>query len=111
MYLVRLLFSVNGRINRQTFLVAFISILVLTMGIGYLYRTYGFPPIIGNIYVLLANFSIIAILIKRWHDLNKSAWNLLKIIIPIVNLFAVVELVFFAGDEEENNYGSPPNAT
>jgi uncharacterized membrane protein YhaH (DUF805 family) len=111
MNLLRLFFSVFGRINRKTFLLAFIFLMVLAMGIGYLGRTYGLPPIIVNSYVLLMNYSIIALSIKRWHDINKSAWRVIAFFIPIVNLFALVELVYFAGDYEENKYGAPPNAT
>lgn len=53
-------------------------------------------------WVLLANVA------KRCHDLGKSGFFGLLLIIPIVNLFIGIYLAFFQGDQNDNEYGPSP---
>lgn len=43
--------------------------------------------------------------------MDKSAWYLISLFIPIINIAAVLELVIFSGDEAENKYGPPTVVT
>jgi len=43
--------------------------------------------------------------IQRFHDLNKSGWNVFWFAIPIVNLYFAVTLFFVKGTVGENQYG------
>lgn len=45
---------------------------------------------------------------RRMNDLNKSAWLLLLFLVPIVNLFLPIYLIFFKGTEGKNDYGPAP---
>lgn len=45
--------------------------------------------------------------IRRLHDLGKSGWLSLLFLIPIVNFFFWLWLLFFKGDHRENEYGPP----
>lgn len=47
--------------------------------------------------------------IKRLHDLNKSGWWSLLSLIPFVNLFLSIYLLFFKGTDGLNKYGPPTN--
>ena len=47
-------------------------------------------------------------IVKRLHDLNKSGWLWLLALIPLVNLFFGIYLLFGKGTEGANDYGDPP---
>lgn len=44
---------------------------------------------------------------KRFHDYDRSAWSCLGFLVPIVNIFLFIELIFRRGDPEANQYGPP----
>jgi len=46
--------------------------------------------------------------VKRLHDVNKSAWFLLLFLIPLVNIFFGLYMLFARGTDGPNNYGPPP---
>ncbi len=71
---------------------------------------YKLPEEIGYICIPLGISSFL-LAIKRWHDMDKSAWYLITLFIPFINIAAILELVIFAGDEAENKYGPSTNAT
>jgi hypothetical protein len=45
--------------------------------------------------------------IRRWHDLGHSGWMSLLQLIPVVNFFVLLYLIFAKGDEGANQYGLP----
>ena len=63
-------------------------------------------------YIAMLVFGFILI-IQRLHDLDKSGWLSLIILVPLANLFLLVFLIFFKGTEGRNKYGlpTPPNKT
>ena len=52
----------------------------------------------------------LAVTIRRWHDIGKSGWWTLTLLIPLVNLILI--LIFFTrkGDDGANAYGPDPLA-
>jgi uncharacterized membrane protein YhaH (DUF805 family) len=61
--------------------------------------------IVAYIMLIITSFFII---VKRLHDVNKSAWFMLLFLIPLINLFFGLYLLFASGTEGSNNYGPPP---
>ena len=111
MNFVSLYCSVSGRINRRTFWLAHIPYIVIFAAVNYTLIKLGVgEPIL---YIVNAVFFclIVPLLVKRWHDLDKSAWYLVTYFIPIINIISLVELYFAAGDKEANSYGEPQIAT
>ena len=45
---------------------------------------------------------------KRCHDLGKSGFFGLLLLIPLVNFIFGIYLAFFKGDENDNEYGASP---
>jgi uncharacterized membrane protein YhaH (DUF805 family) len=43
--------------------------------------------------------------VKRFHDLNKSGWYVLALIVPIYDIYLTVELLLQCGTEGPNRYG------
>ena len=54
----------------------------------------------------LVNFAVLA---KRWHDRNKSAWWAFIHLVPVIGvLWTFVELGFFKGTTGKNRFGLAP---
>lgn len=104
-----LYFSFNGRIGRQTYWMKGMVVLgilgALAFGLDMLVEADG---VIFSIIYLLAIWPSLALQAKRWHDLNRSAWWILMSLVPLVNIWAAIELGFIKGTEGENEYGSDP---
>jgi uncharacterized membrane protein YhaH (DUF805 family) len=122
---IRLFFSFQGRISRQSFWIgsvvlgvigwissaSYIGVLASTQresgstGQAHLYVAVG-------VYVLWSLASIwpaLALQAKRWHDRDKSAWMILVNFIPLVGaIWSLVELGFLAGTPQANAYGEDP---
>jgi uncharacterized membrane protein YhaH (DUF805 family) len=64
--------------------------------------------LLGGIYTLAVVIPSIAVSIRRLHDIGKSGWWFLLVLIPIIGPIAL--LVFFVFDSEpsENQYGPNP---
>jgi uncharacterized membrane protein YhaH (DUF805 family) len=61
--------------------------------------------LIVGIFVAYVNISL---MIKRFHDSNKSGWNVFWGLVPIVGLIYVIVIGgFIPGTKGDNRYGSP----
>lgn len=118
-------FSANGRFGRLSFFawlfiitIVFYSVFGVTAALfapdDYMQSTEnllgGFPVLAIIIFVIL----YIALLylnfvftIRRLHDMNKTGWLSLLVIIPVINFFFVLYLSIGKGTPGANNYGLP----
>lgn len=112
-------FSPSSRINRlrywahgMLFVLAFYAVAGIGAALIPLVSMYVGGAVIGVAYVGLIVFSVI-VMIQRLHDLNKSGWMSLLALIPLVNIYLIVLLIFFKGTPGRNDYGlqTPPNKT
>jgi len=71
----------------------------------------------GNFFVWLFILIVVGILVplittsfpvRRLHDLGKSGWYVLLLIIPLVNFFFQLYLLFAKGEAGDNTYGHAP---
>jgi uncharacterized membrane protein YhaH (DUF805 family) len=56
----------------------------------------------------------VSLTIRRFHDLNLSAWYILSILIPLYNWYVCIQLYFFSPNNTtmyENDYGPDPRIT
>jgi len=104
-----LLLSLNGRIPRTSYVVGstlvlgvFFTLLVAADAtVGPTAALVLYPPLY---------WSLIALAIKRCHDLGKSGAHLFWLAIPVVGLAWVgIELLFRRSTSGENRYGPEPN--
>jgi uncharacterized membrane protein YhaH (DUF805 family) len=103
------LFSFNGRIRRTRYWLTAICTNLLflpanvagdNMSDGV--ATFTLLIAIPALWILFANIA------KRCHDLGKSGFFGLLLIIPVVNIFIGIYLAFFQGDLNDNEYGPSP---
>ena len=111
---LRLWFSIDNRISRSTYWLMRVCIHNLLTACWLLVASMnshaGFlAKLIWVMWGLLLVIGWYGISVKRWHDLNKSAWWCLIVFIPVVGLISeFIVLGFIRGTPGYNDYGSEP---
>ena len=111
MNLVQICFSFKGRISRKTYwlmqlLIIVIDIMALIGDPDYFESPEVSPYLLTWLVTVWAGLAVMA---KRWHDRNKSAWWILINLVPIIGiLWSFVELGFFRGTTGKNRFGLDP---
>lgn len=110
----QILFSFQGRIDRETFAKYYLGIPTLV----YIFAAVVDVLLGANrefeigcflVFLLLYLWPMLALQSKRWHDRDKSAWWILITIIPLIgNLWVLIELCGQKGTEGENRFGPDP---
>jgi uncharacterized membrane protein YhaH (DUF805 family) len=112
------IFTTEGRLGRLRYLTySFALSIAMNLIVGVtaalaaaLPQDIGF--IISMIIMIVTYVMVIVtavfIMIKRFHDLNRSGWLSLLMLIPLINLIVGLLLLFAPGKPEVNNYGPPP---
>lgn len=105
--------QMNGRIGRLRYLAYSVG-LGLLLGIALLALTFltgGSATgliIVQVVYVIAGLATTIIVGRRRLHDLGHSGWPTIGLLIPIVNIFVALWIVFAPGKPDANEYGPPP---
>lgn len=101
-------FNYKGRLNRKRyFFRILISSFLLELVAGILNLI---SPVLAFPVCVLSAIVGVMLAIRRCHDLNKSGWFYLLLLIPIVNIFVGLYLLFAMGTIGPNQYGPDPLA-
>jgi uncharacterized membrane protein YhaH (DUF805 family) len=108
--------SPNGRLSRSRFWLAYIALALVCAGMAYgATRLQGrVGKIDAPVLVLILSIVPLAwinlcLLVKRWHDRNRSGfWLLINLIPGIGQMWTVIECAFVAGTSGGNKYGPSP---
>ncbi len=112
-----LLFSSQGRISRSQFfwgqilvtLVAGVFFLLLAFMLSPPDLSGAFASVVLLLHLMFLSFwPMVALATKRCHDRDKSGWYQLLNLIPLVNIYYTIEMLFFRGSEGANHYGKVP---
>ena len=64
--------------------------------------------LLGGLYSLAVLIPGLAVTVRRLHDVGKSAWMILIVLIPIVGGIWLIVLTVIGGEPGENQYGQDP---
>ncbi|CAL2081970.1 DUF805 domain-containing protein [Tenacibaculum sp. 190524A02b] len=100
----------NGRARRTEYWMFTLVNLVISwsiLGISFATES-GTLSILANLYSIAVLLPGVAVAVRRLHDVNKSGWNLLWALIPIVG--AIILLVWMCTDSHpgKNKWGDNP---
>ena len=88
-------------------------LLLTEVEVGFWYLSFGNNTSILNFVYFILTVSVIipgaAVWCRRMHDVNKSGWSWLFILIPIVGLILILRWLTRDGDTESNRFGEPDN--
>lgn len=105
----QILLSLDGRINRGKFWAYILPLnFVWLVGLMIDFSTKGEPGAFYSIGILISLWPSIALNVKRCHDRDKSGWFYLVALIPLVNLWYLIEAGFLKGTEGDNRFGPDP---
>jgi len=115
MSLAKVLFSTQGRIPRSTFWYYFLGYWVVSIIATFIDIVFGIIDrssglgLFSGILSFIGPITGIIVAVKRGHDRNHSTkWLLLGSVIPIFNIWVIIELAFLKGTEGDNDYGLNP---
>ena len=116
MPLKQFLFSLQGRIPRSVYWVNFVLpyaaiatfALLIDTALGIVDDTSTLPSPVYSLYIILALWPSIAVGVKRCHDRNRSGWFFVLLLIPVLNIWPLVELFFLKGTNGSNKFGDDP---
>ncbi len=94
------LFSFKARLNRKRFWLYQIGVAIAT----------SVPFLFGEGWVtgILELWAQAALSVKRAHDRDRSGWFVLVMLIPLVNIWPIIELWLLRGTTGDNQYGPDP---
>jgi uncharacterized membrane protein YhaH (DUF805 family) len=107
------LLSPSGRISRSQYWLNWaLPIFVIGIALALLvFATIDDPTVAATIipiFDLIILWPGIAILIKRSHDRDRSGWFILLFLVPLLNLWPLIELLFLRGTIGSNRFGPDP---
>jgi len=120
MNICKLLFSLEGRINRKYWWLGNLTAVFISVVLGSIFHfsiphelSWGIFSIhnltIGTLIGVCYIWMHVALNTKRWHDLDKQGVFTALNYIPIVGFFiSIFILGCLKGNEDENTYGTPP---
>lgn len=134
MTLLELFTRFNGRIGRQQFWLASLTLAVVVTLVGGIlamafgtrvpagtatydlpfffsvdYALHGLGAVLMPVLMLCYLWAALAVVVKRWHDRDKSGWWVLLPMIPLIGtVWAFVETGFVRGTAGANRFGPDP---
>lgn len=111
-------FSYRGRLNRKPFILRGLLLSVLssvmstvmtemTEASSTVMHLLALLPLLLMVVLSVGTFMLI---IRRWHDLGKSGWLSLLMLIPLLNFLVLIFLWVKKGTDGPNAYGDDPLA-
>jgi uncharacterized membrane protein YhaH (DUF805 family) len=68
----------------------------------------GESGMIGNLYSLAVLLPTLGVLVRRLHDVGKSGWYILIVLIPLIGIIWLLILLFSNSQQGENKWGPNP---
>ena len=103
----------SGRARRKEYWMFVLFNFVFSFVLGLLDTAFGWNSelglgILGGIYSLCVFLPGLAVVVRRLHDVGKSGWFFLIILIPIVGAIWLIVLFCLDGQPGDNKYGPNP---
>ncbi|MBR7025121.1 MAG: DUF805 domain-containing protein [Selenomonadaceae bacterium] len=120
MELINEIYTTEGRLNRLRYFKYYLILVLVSAVIAFVVGFIGgfitgnpesiLVKVPGGIISLITSIGGIMLGIRRLHDLNKSGWFMLLLLVPLVNLLFLLYLWFMPGTQGYNRYGEDPLA-
>lgn len=95
----------KGRLSRTNYAVTFLALLSINIITALLIGLADWIYAILIIWWFIAIIISISINIRRLHDINKGGWMIILFLIPLVNIWLLINLLATDSVNENNKYG------
>lgn len=101
--------GLEGRVNRKVlWLRLVVPYFVITFVLGIIDGIAGTLGALTTIFSIIMIWPSIAVQVKRCHDRGRTGWFILIGLVPLLNIWLLVELGFLKGTTGSNKYGEDP---
>ena len=103
----------NGRARRKEYWMFVLFNVIISIVLTFIDLAIGTSTgtgsgMLGSLYSLAVLIPGIAVGVRRLHDIGKSGWMLLVVLIPLIGAIWLIVLFARDGDPGENEYGPNP---
>ncbi|MCE2517435.1 MAG: DUF805 domain-containing protein [Alphaproteobacteria bacterium] len=106
-------FQISGRARRKEYwlfvllvlILSFVTLFIDSMLIGSGIASYEYASIIVNLLLIIPSFTV---LIRRLHDIERSGWWILLLLIPFLGVIVIFIFTLLRGTDGDNEYGEDP---
>ena len=102
-------FNVNGRARRTEYWVYFLVYLGIVIVASVLDLALN-SQLLGSLVALVHLVPTITVGVRRLHDIGRSGWWLLIVLVPLIGWLIALYWATKAGDAHDNAYGADPKA-
>lgn len=112
------IYTTQGRLNRLPYIKYVVVLTIISFILNFIATSVAalltgnaegtLAHILSVVVTLPLSVGSIMIAIRRLHDLNRSGWFLLAVIIPILNVILGIYMLCFKGTDGANKYGADP---
>ena len=98
----------EGRSSRSAFLAVFVGIIVGVFALAFIGGASLPDAAFGTltiVYIVGSNLVSVTFGVRRLHDIDKSGWWILLLIVPLANLILVIMLLTRPGTQGDNRFG------
>jgi len=101
----------SGRANRKEYWTFFLINLAIVFALTVLENaiTGTEQAAVAGLFSLIVLLPAIAVSVRRLHDINKTGWWYLFILVPFVGPIVLIVFFLWQGDKDANDYGEPPS--
>ncbi len=98
----------SGRTSRKGYWYYYVTTISISVPLMILEAIFELPPILSMVYMVGTFLPGLGLGFRRLHDVNKSAWNSLWIMLPFFGPIYLVYLAVKKGDFGPNDFGPVP---
>jgi uncharacterized membrane protein YhaH (DUF805 family) len=93
--------KLQGTVDRRTFWSALLTALVILAVLLWFAEKIAAMKLLVKAFLLLMAVPFFTAIVRRLHDVDKSAWNLMFLLIPVVGFFGI--FLFLISDSHEDS--------
>ncbi|MGE4565703.1 MAG: DUF805 domain-containing protein [Victivallaceae bacterium] len=102
-------FDFDGRASRKAYWMFFLFNMIFAL-VAYVLDLVLGTSLFYPLYSLAVLIPSLAIMVRRFHDIDRSAWNLLWLFLPLIGGIVILVMMLLRGTAGANNYGEDPYA-
>ena len=106
---IKIFFDFSGRARRKEYWIFSIISAIISVILGFVDGFIGFNLLTG-LYGLFVLIPEISLQFRRLHDIDKSAWWLLLLFVPVIGAIVILVFAFLPGTAGPNKYGIDPKS-
>ena len=100
--------SIKGRCSRKFYWIfGLLPFYIIGLLLGYLMKLQQLNPLILVALVLASMWPVLAMQIKRWHDIGRSGWFSMLTSVPYIGFAVTIILGLIPGNSGEKNTAKP----